>query len=98
MITAISGVLLIFLAIILSRPITTFVHELGHAIPSLLFTKGPVVIYVGSYGDISNSTTTTFGRLSIIFKFKLTDLQLALLNCYQYSKTHNTLLSLLAYF
>lgn len=76
--TAIFGVLLIFLSIILSRPITTFVHELGHAIPSLLFTKGPVVIYIGSYGDISNSTTTTFGRLSIVFKFKLTDLQLGL--------------------
>jgi tetratricopeptide (TPR) repeat protein len=78
MTTAIIGICLIFLAIVLSRPITTFIHEMGHAIPALLFTKEPVVIYVGSYGDISNSTTTTLGRLSIIFKFHLRDWQLGL--------------------
>jgi tetratricopeptide (TPR) repeat protein len=78
MTTAIIGICLIFLAIVLSRPITTFIHELGHAIPALLFTNEPVVIYVGSYGDISNSTTTTLGRLSIIFKFHLRDWQLGL--------------------
>jgi tetratricopeptide (TPR) repeat protein len=78
MTTAIIGVCLLFLAIFLSRPITTFIHEMGHAIPALLFTKEPVVVYVGSYGDISNSTTTTFGRLSIIFKFHLRDWQLGL--------------------
>jgi len=78
MLSTITGVLLIFMAIILSRPVTTFVHEMGHAIPSLMFTNGPVIIHIGSYGDISNSTTTTIGRLTIIFKFKLTDLQLGL--------------------
>lgn len=53
------------------RPITTFVHEMGHAIPALLFTDGEVTVYVGSYGDISQSTLIDYGRLKIYFRFNL---------------------------
>ena len=41
--------------IIVIKLSTTFFHEMGHAIPALIFTKKPVSVYVGSYGDISLS-------------------------------------------
>ena len=51
--------------IIFMRSITTFFHEMGHAIPALLFTqKEKVNVFVGTYGDISNSLQLNFGRLS----------------------------------
>lgn len=57
------------LIVLSSRSITTFFHELGHAIPSLLFTEGDVIVYVGSYGDVSKSLHLTFGRLQFYLTF-----------------------------
>lgn len=57
------------LGVILSRIITTFIHELGHAIPSLMFTEGDVQIHIGSYGDDKNSSQFSLGRLKTFFKF-----------------------------
>ncbi len=68
----IEGILYILLLIgvaLISRSITTLVHELGHAFPSLLFTKEQVIVCIGSYGDVSNSWKIRFGRLKIFFKF-----------------------------
>ncbi len=62
---AVAGILIV----LSSRSITTFFHELGHAIPSLLFTKGDVIVYVGSYGDVSKSLHLTFGRLQFYLTF-----------------------------
>ncbi len=59
------------LTVIFSRSITTFVHEMGHAIPSLLFTNGQVVVCLGSYSDISKSNKFTLGRLTVYFKLNL---------------------------
>ena len=70
----INGILIVGLSILLilfSRSITTLIHELGHAIPSLLFTKGPVVICLGSYADISSSLKIPLGRLTIYFKLNI---------------------------
>lgn len=55
--------------VLISRSITTFFHELGHALPALLFTEQEVTIYVGSYGDIKESLKLQFGRLTIYLKF-----------------------------
>ena len=63
----ITGVLmaLFMLAFILfSRLITTFIHEMGHALAALHFTQEPVTIYVGSYKDISKSYKFQSGRLT----------------------------------
>jgi len=71
-----SGILLglgLILLVILTRPFTTTVHELGHAIPSLLFTDKPVTVYVGSYGNIDNTWQIAIGRLKYIFKLNLLD-------------------------
>ncbi|HRH37145.1 MAG TPA: hypothetical protein PK760_02295, partial [Flavobacteriales bacterium] len=37
----------LFLLFALLRPLTTLLHELGHAIPALLFTRGPVSVVIG---------------------------------------------------
>lgn len=52
----------------LIQPILAFVHEMGHAIPALLFTEGKVTIYIGSYGEKNNSFKANFGRLHIFIK------------------------------
>lgn len=63
----------IFLILIIfyftTRPIIVFLHELGHAIPALLITKEKVSIYIGSYGDPSQSLKFTIGLLEIWFKY-----------------------------
>ncbi|MBQ0736183.1 tetratricopeptide repeat protein [Aquimarina celericrescens] len=51
------------------RPFTTFLHEMGHAIPALLYTKEGVTIYIGSYGDPKKSLRFRLGRLEIFFKY-----------------------------
>lgn len=60
---AVVGIALILFA----RSITTLIHELGHAIPSLLFTKEQVVICVGSYENLNKSKGIKFGRLTLFF-------------------------------
>lgn len=73
--TGILGTIAIFLAIILSRPFTTLVHELGHALPALAFTNNPVSIYIGSYGNLDKSFHFNFGRLEMFFTPKLLHLE-----------------------
>lgn len=43
----------------------TFLHELGHALPALLFDKGKIEMYVGSYGDKKASYYFRAGRLYV---------------------------------
>lgn len=63
------GYIVGWLAVIIGcRFITTTIHELGHAIPSLRYTNGPVKIHVGSYGN-EKSKQLRFGRLTAFFKF-----------------------------
>ncbi|MBX2870857.1 MAG: M50 family metallopeptidase [Saprospiraceae bacterium] len=59
------------LVVLSARSITTFFHELGHAIPSLLFTNDRVDVYVGSYGDISKSWQFDLGRLRFYLTYKV---------------------------
>jgi len=71
---AIFGILIVLTA----RSVTTLFHELGHAIPALLFSSQPVVVHVGSYGDISHSLRLPLGRLTVYLKFNILDWQLGL--------------------
>jgi thioredoxin-like negative regulator of GroEL len=52
---------------------TTFFHEMGHAVPALIFTDKPVSLYVGSYGDISNTLQFKIGRLQLYLKPNIMD-------------------------
>lgn len=55
--------------VLISRSITTFFHEMGHALPALIFTEKEVTIYVGSYGDNQDSLRLQLGRLTVYLKF-----------------------------
>ncbi|MEM9919822.1 MAG: tetratricopeptide repeat protein [Bacteroidota bacterium] len=61
------------LAILLLRSLTTLFHELGHALPALQFSSGEVVVYIGTYGDVSNSFQWQSGRLRIYFRINMLD-------------------------
>ena len=76
MLITIFGVLGIILILFIIRPFTTFIHELGHAIPALFFTQEEVLIYIGSYGDTDKSISLKIGRLAILFRYKITEWQL----------------------
>ena len=52
---------------------TTLFHELGHAIPALIFTKKKVDVYVGSYGDLSKSIKINLRRLHIYLRWNIFD-------------------------
>lgn len=65
-----TGILIALVAIgiiLMTRSITTLIHEMGHAIPSLLFTKEEVIICVGSYENLNKSKGIKLGRLTIFF-------------------------------
>ncbi len=59
-----------FVAILLLRPLTILIHELGHGIAALLLTNEKVTIYLGSYGD-PDSYKMEFGRLTFFLKLSL---------------------------
>ncbi|MBF9143391.1 hypothetical protein [Hymenobacter properus] len=49
-------------------PLLIVLHELGHALPALLFTRAKVTVYLGSYDDSANSWRTQLGLLEIYAK------------------------------
>lgn len=59
----------LFLLVVITRPFTVLLHELGHAIPLMLMTKQGATIYVGSYGDKKFSFKLPLGRLDIWFRY-----------------------------
>ncbi|MEO7214345.1 tetratricopeptide repeat protein [Mucilaginibacter sp.] len=60
----------LFLSIFIAcRFLTVLFHELGHAIPALLFTKEKVEVYLGSYGDNNAPSISLSTRFTIYFYF-----------------------------
>ena len=59
----------ILLLLLLGSFFHVLIHELGHAIPVLLGSRGWATIYVGSYGDPSRSLGFRIGRLKIWIKY-----------------------------
>ncbi len=62
---AIGGILLVMVL----RSFTTLFHEMGHAIPALLFSREKVQVYIGTYGGTEDGASLSLGRLDIFFKF-----------------------------
>jgi len=58
-------VLLVPTTILAAMLLTVLLHELGHAIPLLLLSKGTVGIYIGSNGDARQSIHLRLGRLEV---------------------------------
>jgi tetratricopeptide (TPR) repeat protein len=55
----------LFLLFLFIRPVTILIHELGHAIPAIIFTRKKVTVHIGSYGDTKNSLHLNAGLLEI---------------------------------
>jgi hypothetical protein len=56
---------------LLAQSLLVILHELGHAGPALLFTRANVAIYLGSYGDSTNTWRLRVGLLTIYAKRSL---------------------------
>jgi len=59
------------LVVAILRSLTTLFHEFGHAIPSLAFTKSPVKVFIGTYGNSNDGLNFNLGRLQVFFKFNI---------------------------
>jgi hypothetical protein len=59
----------ILLLLLLGSFFHVLIHELGHALPVLLGSRGWATIYVGSYGDSYRSLGLRIGRLKIWIKY-----------------------------
>lgn len=57
------------LLLVTTRNLTILLHEIGHAIPALIFTKGPINIYIGSYGNPENGLKIHLKRVIFFFKY-----------------------------
>ncbi|MBR9921551.1 MAG: hypothetical protein GYB31_12000 [Bacteroidetes bacterium] len=69
-----TGMLLItgvIMLVVVTRIITPLIHELGHAIPALLFSKEEVEVFVGSYAHPGTHFGFKLGRLHLFFRFKI---------------------------
>ena len=59
--------LLVIFGILFWNFITVLIHELGHAFPSLLFTKDPVWVFVGTSNPNDKTAGFRLGRLNLSF-------------------------------
>ncbi|HMC97145.1 MAG TPA: tetratricopeptide repeat protein [Flavobacteriales bacterium] len=57
--------------ILVVRPISVLVHELGHGLAALYVTTGKVTLYAGSYGDPRTSVHFTIGRLEFHLSYNM---------------------------
>lgn len=60
-------ILSVFAQFFLLRPVTTILHELGHAIPALLLTTGNVSVHIGIPDTRSERPVFQHGRLKFWF-------------------------------
>lgn len=58
----------VLVMLLITRPLTVLLHELGHAVPALLFSRGPVTIYIGSFEETHQSKSVKLGRLTCWFR------------------------------
>jgi len=57
--------------ILLVLPLLILLHELGHAVPALLFTKSGVTMYIGAYEESTNMWRIQIGSLEVYVKRSL---------------------------
>ena len=81
--------------VVFSRIFTTTIHELGHAIPSLLFTNGNVDIHIGSFGDDKDSFKIDLGRFRAFFKLNLLHWNIGLCSRKENTSLFNSLIIVL---
>jgi len=62
-------IIALLLLVVITRPFTVLLHELGHAIPGMIFSKKNVAVYVGSYGNKEQSFKIQIGTLEIWIRY-----------------------------
>jgi Tfp pilus assembly protein PilF len=75
---AFSVILIWILVCIVARFVTTFIHEIGHAIPALFFTDKDVFVFIGSYADPAQDFGIKMGRLTLFFRLYLLRLDIGM--------------------
>lgn len=53
---------------LLTRSLLTLLHEVGHALPALWFTRTPVILYLGSYSRPDRAWQIKLGRLEVYLR------------------------------
>lgn len=61
--------LILIVLVLIARPLTVLLHELGHAIAAILLTKQKATIYIGTYGEPKKSIKINLGVLTIFFHY-----------------------------
>lgn len=57
----------IILILLVVRPATVLIHELGHGLAALWVARGPVTLFFGTYGDVHKGFRIRLGRLTCHF-------------------------------
>ena len=55
--------------VLVAMLLATFVHELGHALPAIWFTRRPVQMYIGSYGQPQRYLRLKLGWVSVYLTY-----------------------------
>ena len=78
-------ILFVVAYVLVTMPFAVLFHELGHAIPSLIFSREKVKVFVGSMGNAKGMWKMNLGRLEINFRYVPTFLGKGI--CYSYGET-----------
>ena len=60
--------IVLVIVVLIVQPLILLLHELGHALPALIFTRANVEIYIGSSGEQDNSWRIRVGMLELYLK------------------------------
>jgi len=61
--------IVIYAAVFISSPLIVILHELGHALAYLVFTKpANIDIYIGSYGNRKDAISCRIGKINFLIK------------------------------
>jgi len=63
------SIIALVILIVLGLLVTVTIHELGHAVPALLWTREKVVIYIGSFGSRHECFKVKAGRVKFYCKY-----------------------------
>lgn len=58
-------IMVLFLLFAMLRPVTMILHELGHAVPAIIFTRGPVSVVIGIPRNLPKDPIFRISRLSV---------------------------------
>jgi tetratricopeptide (TPR) repeat protein len=62
-------ILILLSMIFIGRILLLFFHEMGHGLAGALFTKQPVLIFLGSHGNTEGNFTTTIGIFTFYIEY-----------------------------